>query len=160
MVPKAQFIVYYIKDSEIISDKLEIEFAEDLQNFVSFSKHPNEPDGIVLNAFSDLIWFQLELDVSTKQTSPGQTVDLTVISKPNSFIGLLGVDQSVLYLRTGNDLDKSMIFNELDEYSKQHISVRRLDGITDDWHDFSVNTLDGWCISVDVYKTPQSQYFN
>lgn len=55
MVPKAQFIVYYIKDSEIISDKLEIEFAEDLQNFVSFSKHPNEPDGIVLNAFSDLI---------------------------------------------------------------------------------------------------------
>lgn len=35
MVPKAQFIVYYVKDDEIISDKLEIEFAEDLQNFVS-----------------------------------------------------------------------------------------------------------------------------
>lgn len=68
-------------------------------------------------------------------------VDLTIISKPNSFIGLLGVDQSVLYLRSGNDLDKSMIFNELDEYSKQHVSVRRFDGLTDDWHDFSVIRL-------------------
>lgn len=36
MVPKAQFIVHYIKDSEIISDRLEIELGEDLQNFVSF----------------------------------------------------------------------------------------------------------------------------
>lgn len=35
MVPKAQFIVHYIKDSEIISDRLEIELGEDLQNFVS-----------------------------------------------------------------------------------------------------------------------------
>lgn len=40
MVPKAQFVVYYIKDNEVISDKLEIEFTEDLQNFVCFSKHP------------------------------------------------------------------------------------------------------------------------
>lgn len=37
MVPKAQVIVYFVKDDEIISDKLEIEFAEDLQNFVSLS---------------------------------------------------------------------------------------------------------------------------
>lgn len=35
MVPKAQVIVHYIKDDAIISDKLEIEFADDLQNFVS-----------------------------------------------------------------------------------------------------------------------------
>lgn len=35
MVPKAQFIVHYIKDNEIISDKLEIDLGTDLQNFVS-----------------------------------------------------------------------------------------------------------------------------
>lgn len=34
MVPKAQFIVHFVKDGEIISDRLEIEFNEDLQNFV------------------------------------------------------------------------------------------------------------------------------
>lgn len=36
MVPKAQFIVHYIKDSEIVSDRLEIDLGDDLQNFVSF----------------------------------------------------------------------------------------------------------------------------
>lgn len=34
MVPRAQFIVHYIKDNEIVSDKLEIGFSDDLQNFV------------------------------------------------------------------------------------------------------------------------------
>lgn len=34
MVPKAQFIVHYIRNNEIISDQLEIDLGEDLQNFV------------------------------------------------------------------------------------------------------------------------------
>lgn len=37
MVPKAQFIVHYIHENEIISDKLDIDLGEDLQNFVSIS---------------------------------------------------------------------------------------------------------------------------
>jgi CD109 antigen len=37
MVPKANLIVYYIRpDGEIISDKIKIEFGDELQNFVSF----------------------------------------------------------------------------------------------------------------------------
>lgn len=35
MVPKAQFVVHFIHGDEIVSDKLEIEFDNDLQNFVS-----------------------------------------------------------------------------------------------------------------------------
>lgn len=36
MVPKANLIVYYIRDDgEIISDQLKIEFGDELQNFVS-----------------------------------------------------------------------------------------------------------------------------
>lgn len=35
MVPKAQLIVYYMKDGEIISDTIDIEFGEELHNFVS-----------------------------------------------------------------------------------------------------------------------------
>ncbi|XP_031630826.1 CD109 antigen-like isoform X2 [Contarinia nasturtii] len=111
MVPKAQFVVHYIKNDEIISDRLEIDLAEDLQNYV-------------------------EIDVSTKQARPGQEVDITVISKPNSYVGILGVDQSVLLLRKGNDLDKSQIFNELDEYSRKQLTHSRYYGI-DEWEDFA-----------------------
>jgi len=35
---------------------------------------------------------------------PGKTVDVTVKAKPNSYVGVLGVDQSVLLLKSGNDL--------------------------------------------------------
>lgn len=34
MVPKAQVIVYYVKGDEIISDHLQIDFDNDLQNYV------------------------------------------------------------------------------------------------------------------------------
>lgn len=61
---------------------------------------------------------QVQLDLSTMQASPGQDIDITISSKPNSYIGLLGVDQSVLLLRKGNDLEESQVFNELGEYSK------------------------------------------
>lgn len=36
MVPKAEVIVYYMKDGEIISDRIEIEFGEELHNSVRF----------------------------------------------------------------------------------------------------------------------------
>lgn len=65
-------------------------------------------------------------------------MDITIISKPNSYVGLLGVDQSVLLLRKGNDLDKSQIFNELAEYSRKQSVPSRYYGI-DEWEDFSVS---------------------
>lgn len=34
MFPKAQLVVHYIKDNEIVSDRLEIEFGNELQNEV------------------------------------------------------------------------------------------------------------------------------
>lgn len=37
MVPKAQVIVYYLKDGEVVSDKLEIEFNDELQNTVIYN---------------------------------------------------------------------------------------------------------------------------
>lgn len=63
-----------------------------------------------------------------------------MISKPNSYIGLMGVDQSVLLLRKGNDLDKSQIFNELGEYSRKQSLPPRYYGI-DEWEDFAVSFI-------------------
>lgn len=54
--------------------------------------------------------------MSKDQVKPGEQIKISVISKPNSFVGLLGVDQSVLLLKKGNDIDKSTVFNELSCY--------------------------------------------
>lgn len=35
---------------------------------------------------------------------------------PNAYVGVLGVDQSVLLLRTGNDITKQDVLNDLQEY--------------------------------------------
>lgn len=78
MVPKAQLVVYYIRaDGELVSDRIDIPFSSDLANFV-------------------------KLDVSKSQAKPGDEVQITVSTKPNSYVGLLGVDQSVLLLKKGN----------------------------------------------------------
>lgn len=37
---------------------------------------------------------------------PGKAVDIVVKAKPNSYVGVLGVDQSVLLLKTGNDISR------------------------------------------------------
>jgi CD109 antigen len=43
-------------------------------------------------------------------------MDITISTHPNSYVGLLGVDQSVLLLKSGNDLSSSAIFDELAKY--------------------------------------------
>lgn len=44
-------------------------------------------------------------------------MSLKVKTNPHSFVGLLGVDQSVLLLRSGNDLNRDLILNNLATYS-------------------------------------------
>lgn len=38
-------------------------------------------------------------------------------SQPKSIVGLLGVDQSVLLLKRGNDIEKSAVVDELNSYN-------------------------------------------
>lgn len=47
---------------------------------------------------------------------PGELVNISITSNPNSFIGLLGVDQSVLVLKKGNDIEESTVFEEIEQY--------------------------------------------
>lgn len=111
MVPKANIIVFYIrKDGEIISDQLKVDFDDELQNFVSF----------FVDLMKIILSFdvsQINLELSSDQGKPGDQVSITVNTKPNSYVGLLGVDQSVLLLKTGNDIDKSSVFEELEKYN-------------------------------------------
>lgn len=52
-------------------------------------------------------------------------MSITVNTKPNSYVGLLGVDQSVLLLKKGNDLEKSAVFEELEKYNEKSRYNRR-----------------------------------
>lgn len=66
-------------------------------------------------------------------------MEISVHSKPNSYVGLLGVDQSVLLLKKGNDIEQSTVFEELAKYNEvskyNYEWYRGYDYST--WRDFS-----------------------
>ncbi|XP_058816280.1 thioester-containing protein 1 allele R1-like, partial [Topomyia yanbarensis] len=94
MVPRARLVVYFIRENgELVSDKTDIEFGNDLQNF-------------------------LKVSLSKTQSKPGQDVDISISTNPDSYVGLLGVDQSVLLLKSGNDLTTGKVFDELKMYEQ------------------------------------------
>jgi hypothetical protein len=48
----------------------------------------------------------VDIQVTPDSVEPGKAVDIVVKAKPNSYVGVLGVDQSVLLLKTGNDISR------------------------------------------------------
>lgn len=49
----------------------------------------------------------LKVDVKmSSEAGPGDEISLTVSTNPDSYIGLLGVDQRSLLLKSGNDISK------------------------------------------------------
>ncbi|GFG28314.1 hypothetical protein Cfor_11328, partial [Coptotermes formosanus] len=92
MAPTAHVVVFYVKDDgEVVADSIDIELEGSLQNFVS-------------------------INTNSEETQPGTDVELTVEAKPNSFVGILGVDQSVLLLKSGNDITEDAVLEELGSY--------------------------------------------
>lgn len=122
MVPKASVIVFYIReDGEIISDSLKLEFANELNNFVRFCE-------FFKNIFCKFCQFQIDVELSKNQAKPGEQLEISVFTKQNSLVGLLGVDQSVLVMKKGNDIEQSTVFEELSQYSK-------FDKKSHNWHE-------------------------
>jgi len=46
----------------------------------------------------------VEAKADKNEYEPGNSAELVFIAKPHSFIGVMGVDQSVLLLKSGNDI--------------------------------------------------------
>ena len=57
-------------------------------------------------------FLKVEVSVAPDSVEPGKTVDISVKAKPNSYVGVLGVDQSVLLLKTGNDITQVKVINQ------------------------------------------------
>lgn len=91
MAPSARLLVYYFKENEIQSTCADINLRDELNNLI-------------------------ELKVSSLKAKPGSTVDIAVSTSPHSFVGLLGVDQSVLLLKANEGLSKEDAFNEIEQY--------------------------------------------
>lgn len=92
--PKAKIIVYCVRNQSIVSADVCVDLYDDFKNFI-------------------------DMDVTPNTAKPGHIVDINVKSNPNSYIGLLGIDKSVLILRGGNDLAHDQIWNELELFYSQ-----------------------------------------
>ncbi|XP_048243523.1 CD109 antigen-like isoform X6 [Haliotis rufescens] len=92
MAPNARIIVYYVrKDGEIVTDSVSFDVDGAFENKVSIS-----------------------MDKTTAQ--PGDSVNVQVTADPQSLVNLLAVDQSVLLLKSGNDITQSEVISELKSY--------------------------------------------
>ncbi|XP_013104382.2 CD109 antigen [Stomoxys calcitrans] len=87
MAPRAKLFVYLIDDGEMKSDEEDIFIPLKLQN-------------------------KLEITAPEKANA-SELVSLNIKTDPDSFVGLLAVDQSVLLLKTGNDFDKEKILDNI-----------------------------------------------
>nr|XP_016940111.1 CD109 antigen isoform X3 [Drosophila suzukii] len=98
MVPKATVYIHYIFNGDLYFEEKSIDFEKDFLNSIDISA-----------------------PVSAK---PSEEVKLRVKTDSDSFVGLLGVDQSVLLLKSGNDLSRDEIFNGLNNYQTSTPSQR------------------------------------
>ncbi|XP_043064347.1 CD109 antigen [Drosophila ficusphila] len=105
MVPQATLYVHYVVDGVLRSDKATVDFEKDFGNTIEIS--------------------------APKEAKPAEKVNLRIKTDPHSFVGLLGVDQSVLLLRSGNDLNRNQILDNLDSYSTDLVTLTNANIHTD-----------------------------
>ncbi|KAH8412151.1 hypothetical protein KR009_000193 [Drosophila setifemur] len=90
MVPEAKIYIHYVRDNDLNFEENSIQFEKEFSNSIDI--------------------------LAPVDAKPSEEVKLKVKTDADSFVGLLGVDQSVLLLKSGNDLDKDDIFNSLNKY--------------------------------------------
>lgn len=93
MAPQTHIIAYYVRaeNQELLADMFSISIEEPLQT------------SVVLSSDAEI-------------SKPGKTTQVTIKTKPDSYVGLLGVDQSVKLYKTGNDISREEIVKELQSY--------------------------------------------
>lgn len=64
----------------------------------------------------DFVTAQVSVSVSQEKAEPGAEVEVIVRASPDSTIGLLAVDQSVLLLKSGNDITPELVEEDIGAY--------------------------------------------
>ncbi|XP_033743834.1 CD109 antigen-like [Pecten maximus] len=92
MAPNARIVAYYFRpDGEIVTDSISFDVSGTFENEVS-----------------------IRFDKTKAQ--PGEGISVDVSADPNSIVNLLAVDQSVLLLKSGNDITPAEVTDELKSY--------------------------------------------
>ncbi|XP_048758952.2 CD109 antigen-like isoform X2 [Ostrea edulis] len=96
MAPNARIVTYYVRnDGEIVTDSISFNVAGVFQN-------------------------QVSLSFDKTKAQPGENVNVRVTADPMSTVNLLAVDQSVLLLKSGNDITQEQVIDELKTYDTIH----------------------------------------
>ncbi|XP_073826189.1 thioester-containing protein 2 isoform X3 [Musca autumnalis] len=98
MVPNAKIYAYYVRNGELKFNEATINFNDDFENKIEIT--------------------------APEEAKPSEEVTLNIKADPDSFIGLMGVDQSVLLLKSGNDLDPKSIKSDLNSYETRTPYIR------------------------------------
>ncbi|GAV02802.1 hypothetical protein RvY_13322-2 [Ramazzottius varieornatus] len=89
MAPRARLLTFYMRpDSEVVANVIDFEVSGLLQNNVTVSVRAQN---------------------RTEYAEPGESVSVRVETAPHSFVGMLAMDQSLLLLKSGNDITESDI---------------------------------------------------
>ncbi|XP_075152773.1 thioester-containing protein 1 allele S3-like [Haematobia irritans] len=98
MAPRAKIIVYFVDNGQLRFDETTITLPENFENKLEIS--------------------------APEEAKVSDDITLTIKTEPDSFVGLLGVDQSVLLLQSGNDFDEHAILSDLHSYdSKTNVNT-------------------------------------
>ncbi|XP_013393359.1 C3 and PZP-like alpha-2-macroglobulin domain-containing protein 8, partial [Lingula anatina] len=104
MAPKARILVYFLTaDGEMIVDSVDFTVEGAFRNDVS-------------------VRFTNPSNTEITQSELGKDVTFEVTAAAGSFVGCLAVDQSVLLLKSGNDITQAEVLAELEEYDVKDTS--------------------------------------
>ncbi|XP_051859037.1 CD109 antigen isoform X12 [Drosophila albomicans] len=90
MVPQFTIYVHYVVDNELRFQEHNVNVDREFENSIEIS--------------------------APLEAKPSEEVKLKVKTDADSYVGLLGVDQSVLLLKSGNDLSRDDIFNGISNF--------------------------------------------
>lgn len=91
--PQSTLIIYALYQEEVIADSVTLRVDGSLDNF-------------------------LNITMTAEEAQPGEEVNIIVGSRPNSLIGLRGIDQSVLILsKEDRDISLGMVERELESWT-------------------------------------------
>ncbi|XP_075152783.1 CD109 antigen-like isoform X4 [Haematobia irritans] len=98
MVPNAKVFAYFVRNGDLKFNEMTVNFDDEFENKIEIT--------------------------APEQAKPSEEVTLNIKADPDSFVGLLGVDQSVLLLQSGNDFDPKSIKSDLASYDTRTPYIR------------------------------------
>ncbi|XP_059169325.1 CD109 antigen-like [Physella acuta] len=92
MAPSARIVVYYVRpDGEVVPDSISFDISGAFKNKVT-------------------------VDLDMTDVEPGDDVTVVTTADPDSNVHLLAIDQSVLLLKSGNDVTATNVYTDLMKY--------------------------------------------